>query len=158
VAKPTVYIETTVISYLTSRPSRNLIVAAHQLITVEWWRDVLPELTPYISIAIVDEISKGDPVMAAMRLDAVKDFPELEITSEVRSLAARYISKLQLPHRSITDATHLACASWYGVDYVATWNMAHIASAKVRAVLNNLNRARGVSVPVLCTPEELMEL
>lgn len=62
--KPTVYIETTIISYLTARPSRDLIVAGHQQITAEWWEDVRPKVDCFVSPFVIQEASRGDSEMA----------------------------------------------------------------------------------------------
>jgi len=66
--KPSVYIETTIISYLTSKPSRDLIIAAHQQITTEWWTDVRSQVECFVSPFLIDEASRGDAIYAQKRL------------------------------------------------------------------------------------------
>lgn len=155
---PTVYIETTVISYLTAQPTRDLIVAAHQQITREWWENVLSEMEPYVSAIVMDEISRGDPGAAADRLKNVSHFPLLEVIPEVHDLAEVYFSSIPIPEKARADSYHLALAAWHGMDYVATWNCTHLASGRVRRILEEINAGRGIRTPMICTPEELMEV
>jgi len=155
--KPTVYIETSVVSYLTAQVSRDLIVAAHQELTVEWWEQALPKLQPYVSPVVLEEIAKGDPGAAKKRMKAVSDFEVLEVVPEVRDLAERYFMAIDLPEKARADAYHLALAVWHGMDYLVTWNCTHIAGAKVKLIVQGVNARRGIESPIICTPEELME-
>ena len=98
--KPTVYIESTIISYLTARPSRDLIVAAHQQITVEWWEDVCPKVDAFISPFVNQEISRGDEKSAQKRIEAAKNLPVLEINDEIQKLAEKYFVMLEIPEKS----------------------------------------------------------
>ncbi len=156
--KPTVYIETTVISYLTSKPSRDLIVAAHQQITHEWWGKMLPSYQPYISPVVLEEISRGDAQEAEQRIQKVATFPLLEVSAEVNELAKYYSSKLSIPEKAIADLFHLALATWHGMDFLASWNCKHIVNGRVKQVLEKVNKLRGLDTPIICTPEELMEV
>ncbi len=156
--KPTVYIETSVISYYTSDPSRDLIIAAHQQITYEWWKDILPLVEPYISQAVIEEISRGDLIYSKKRLKSVKDFSILELLPNVNRIAQKYIKALQLPSSAEADAYHLAVAVYHGIDYIISWNCKHIASGRVRRILENLNSEMAIITPVICTPEELLEV
>jgi len=90
--KPTVYIETSVISYLTARQSRDLIVAAHQQIPRDWWETALPKYKAVISPTVLEEIAKGDSQAAQKRLDRVSSFTILELTREVRTIAEIFCS------------------------------------------------------------------
>ena len=156
--KPSVYIETSVVSYLTSRPSRDLVVAGHQQITREWWERILPIIRPVISEFVIDESSMGDSGSAALRLGSIDGFKVLEVNSEIETLAEKYFSAINIPERSRIDASHLAVAAWHGVDYVLSWNCKHIASARVQRILEDLNRELAIITPTVCTPEELMEV
>jgi predicted nucleic acid-binding protein len=155
--KPTVYIETSVISYVTSRPSHDVVIQAHQKLTHEWWQSALPKFDVYISAPIIDEISRGDQVAAEERLRLVETFPLLPGSQDIEILADAYHAALQLPERSKLDAVHLAYASWHGIDYLVTWNCAHLASARVRRMVSDWNAVNGIWTPVICTPEELLE-
>ncbi|MFQ5630244.1 MAG: type II toxin-antitoxin system VapC family toxin [bacterium] len=156
--KPTVYIESSIISYLTGKPSRDLIVAAHQQITVEWWDNVRPEVDCFVSPFVIQEISRGDEQAAAKRLDAVSDLPALELNLEIQKLAQKYFAALEIPEKAKLDASHLAVAVWHEMDYLLSWNCKHIVSARVKKVLDESNANLNIKTPVLCTPEELMEV
>ena len=157
-SKQSVYIETTVVSYLTARPSRDLIVAAHQQVTEEWWENTLPLLDPFVSPIVIEEASMGDEAAAKLRLEKIGGFPVLEITDEVRELAELYFERIPIPDKARGDAYHLAMATYHGMDFLVSWNFAHILSARVRAVIQDINTIRGISTPIICTPEELMEV
>jgi len=156
--KQTVYIETTVVSYLTARPGRDLIVAAHQQVTVEWWENALPKLEPFISPIVIEEVSRGDEYASTLRLEKIAEFPVLEITSEVRKLAELYFEKIPVPDKARGDAFHLAVATFHGMDFLVSWNFSHILNARVRSVIQEINTMREISTPIICTPEELMEV
>jgi len=156
--KPSVYIETTIISYLTAKPSRDLIIAAHQQITSDWWTDVRPQVDCYVSPFLIDEASRGDAIYAQKRLDEIVDFTVLEVNEEIEDLAQEYFAALQIPEKAKIDAFHLAVAAWHKMDYVLSWNCKHIASGRVQKTLQEINLRLGVHTPIVCTPEELMEV
>jgi predicted nucleic acid-binding protein len=155
--KPTVYIETSIISYLTARPSRDLIVAGHQQMTLDWWDNVRPQVDCFISPFVIEEASRGDQDAAQRRMAAITGFAVLEVNEEVRELAQKYFQAINLPDKAKLDAFHLATAVWYGMDYLLSWNCKHIASGRVRKILVEINDGLGIRTPVICTPEELME-
>jgi len=155
--KCSVYIETSVVSYFTARPSRDLVVAAHQQLTREWWESALPRLAPFSSAVVLEEAGRGDPQAARERLRVLANLPLLEVLPEVRDLADHYFSVLDIPEQARADAYHLAIATWHGMDYLVSWNCAHIVAARVRRVVHEINADRGIQTPVICTPEELME-
>lgn len=155
--RPKVYIETSIISYYTARPSRDLIVAGHQQITQEWWAHQLPLLDPHISAIVLEEIAEGDQEAAQTRLKAVDAFPSLAITPDVIQLAKSYFQALSLPGKARLDAIHLALGSQHGMDYLLSWNFTHIVGARPRAIVQAINYQMGIHTPVICTPEELLE-
>jgi predicted nucleic acid-binding protein len=152
--KPRVYLETTLPSYLTAWPSRDLVRAAHQQITREWWagRDSF-EL--YTSRLVLLECQAGDAEAAAARLSSLDGIPLLEQTSEVATLAQSLISEVPLPERAAADAIHIAIAAFHGLDYLLTWNCKHIANVTLRPRIEAVCRASGYEPPLICTPEEL---
>jgi predicted nucleic acid-binding protein len=156
--KPTVYVETSVISYLTAQVSRDLVVAAHQQVTAEWWEQALPKFEPFVSPVVLEEISRGDPDAAKRRMKAVGAFGVLDVSPEVRDLAEHYFAVIDLPERARADAYHLALAVWHGMDYLVTWNCTHIAGGKVKLIVQRVNAGRVLASPIICTPEELMEI
>jgi predicted nucleic acid-binding protein len=156
--KPSVYVETTVVSYLTARPSRDPLIANHQAITRKWWSAVLPSLDPFISQFVLTEILRGDAVASRERIAKVADFSVLQLSPEIRRLAQDYFVATGIPSKAEADAYHLAMASWHGMDYLVSWNLKHIVSARVRKIIEQLNERLGIRTPIICTPEELMEV
>jgi predicted nucleic acid-binding protein len=155
--KPTVYVETTVISYLVAKPSRDLITAAHQQITYAWWETALPLFDAFISPMVMEEITRGDTEAVRLRLESVSSFPLLEVLPEVRSLAEAYFSAVEIPEKARADSYHLALAAWHGMDYLVSWNCTHIVSGRVKRIVEEVNSTYGIRSPIICTPEELME-
>ena len=155
-SKPALYLESTIISYLAAHPSRDLIVAAHQQITHEWWGRARSRFSNYISQAVMDEISIGDPDAASRRLALVAGLPILALTEEVEFLAKEYLHKLGLPRGAELDVVHLACAVFFEVDYLLTWNCAHLANGLVIKRLQKVNATLGRPTPIIATPEELL--
>jgi len=151
-----VYLETTIPSYLTSRPSRDLIIAAHQQITREWWEKKGRSFQLYISQLVIDEAGEGDPVAARARLSVIQDLPLLDITPEVSVLASVILTSGRLPRNAATDAAHIAIAAVHGMDFLITWNCMHIANAAITKPLALTCREQGFECPVICTPEELL--
>ncbi len=147
--KPSVYMETSVINYLAAQVSRDLVVAAHQQITAEWWKRALPEFTVFVPTVVMEEIGRGDPQVAKRRAEAVSAFDVLEVTPEVRTLADRYFTPIDLPERARADAYHLALAAWHGMDYLVTWNCTHIASGKVKLIVQRVNASQSIASPVI---------
>jgi len=152
----TIYVETSIFSYLAGRPSRDLLVAARQQLTHMWWQRRRAAFDLYVSQLVLDEVRAGDPEVARRRVALVADLPLLDLTPEVAELAAALIERLRLPPRSAADAAHIAVAAYHGMDFLLTWNSAHIANAELRRKVEQVCRERGYSIPVLCTPDELM--
>lgn len=154
---PSVYLETSVISYLTGRPSRNLRVVAHQEITVDWWARRRTRFELYVSRLVIDEAAAGDAEAAARRLATLNDIPRLEMTESASILAANLVAEAAIPREAIEDALHVAVAAAHGMDYLLTWNCRHIANATMRNRIADVCAASGFEAPVICTPEELLE-
>ena len=153
---PRVYVETSVISYLAARPSRDLITAARQQLTHDWWRLRRPQFEVYISQLVLDEAAGGDPEAAARRATILARLPLLDITPAAVSLARGLLELAGLPPEAGADALHIATAACHGMDYLLTWNSTHIANAELRPRIERACRAQGYEAPVLCTPDELM--
>ena len=154
--KSRLYLETTIPSYLTSRPSRDLIIAGHQQITRDWWEKQGTTFQFYISQLVIDEASAGDPVAARERLRVLQDLPLLDITPEVAELASDILASGKIPRKAATDAAHIAVAAVHAMDFLVTWNCVHIANAMNAKALGLICRGHGCECPVSCTPEELM--
>lgn len=154
--KRRVSIETTIPSYLTAWPSRDLVRAAHQQITQEWWA-TRGNYELYSSRLVVLECQAGDPKAAVERLAALNGIPLLEQTAEVAVLAEALLRDVPLPKKAAADAVHIATAAVNGIDYLLTWNCTHIANVTLRPQIETVCRAAGFEPPLICTPEELNE-
>lgn len=152
--KPRLYVETSIVSYLTALPSRDLVRAAHQQVTREWWV-TRARFDLYISQFVIDEASAGDESAAADRLAALRDATLLDTTPEAVSLARELIRMGDLPAKTVVDAFHIAIAAVQGMDYLLSWNCRHIANAMMRGRIEATCRSRGVEPPTICTPIEL---
>ena len=155
--KPKIYIETSIPSYLTAKPSSDVRVTANREVTLEWWEVRRSDFELYISEFVIVEISRGDPEAAKLRLEAITDISELEATEEVRVLGKALILEGPIPPKAEIDAYHIAIAAVNGMDYLLTWNCTHIANAVMRAKIEMVCRRYGYEPPVICTPQELME-
>lgn len=153
-----VYIETTIVSYLTAWRSPQLIMAAHQEATRQWWDDERQHFDLYVSEAVIEEVSAGDAEAAGRRLDAIKGIAELKITDEARDLAKALIEHGQLAQKATLDALHIAIATVNGMDFLITWNCRHIANATLQASMRTICQQSGYALPILCTPIELTEV
>ncbi|MBS0260763.1 MAG: type II toxin-antitoxin system VapC family toxin [Planctomycetes bacterium] len=152
--KPRVYIETTIPSYLTAWPSRDLLRAAQQQLTREWW-ERRTEFELFISPLVLIECQAGDPKAAAERLAAVTGLSLLDPTEDVAILAETLITSLAIPPRAAADAVHIATAAVHGMQYLLTWNCTHIANVTFRPRIEAACRAAGCEPPLICTPQEL---
>ena len=153
-----VYIETSIIGYLASRISSDLVTAANQQPTREWW-DAHRELFElFISEAVVAECAAGDPDAADERAAFLSDLPILEIDAECRELAKAIMQGVSLPHKAEVDALHIAVSAINGVDYLLTWNCKHIANPSLRRIIEAVLLAADITPPVICTPQELINV
>ena len=152
-----IYVETSVVGYLTSRLSRDLIVAGHQQITQEWWASRRDRFELFISQTVIEEVAAGDSEAAQQRLAVIEGLPLLEITEEAIALAKDLIRIGPLPEKAEVDALHIAVAVTNRVNYLLTWNCKHLANAALRTRIEYVCRLRGYEPVIICTPEELLE-
>jgi predicted nucleic acid-binding protein len=156
--KPTVYVETSVLSYYTARPARDVILRAHQEITGRWWKSAAQRFLLVVSEITILEAREGDPEAADKRLRAIAGWPVLALTKWCDEVGKRYLEESLLPECAVRDALHLAIASVHAVDYLVTRNCTHIANAMIRRNLAETNQALRIVTPIICTPEELREV
>ena len=155
--RPTLYVETSVVSYLTARPSRDLITAARQQLTRDWWADRRGEFELVVSPVVLDEAAVGDPAAAAARAAALVGVRVVKPPPEADALAEALMRDVPLPPKAATDAAHVAVAATAGAAYLLTWNFKHIANPVLRGRIADVCRAAGFPPPVVCTPEDLCE-
>lgn len=155
--KPKVYIETTVISYLTAQPARDVVIAGHQQSTRDWWRNATNRFELVASQLVLTEASAGDPEAARARLAALDSLTLLDATEEALELAQQLVNAGAVPAKAAEDAAHIAIAVVNGIEYLVTWNYRHIANAAIRSQIETVCRNAGFEPAIICTPEELME-
>ena len=155
--KPKVYVETTVVSYLAARPSRDVVIAAHQQVTRDWLEACVDRFELVASELVVQEASAGDPEAARERLDVLEAVTLLEASEEALTLARQLVQRGAVTKTSAEDALHIAIAATGGIDYLVTWNCRHIANAAMRSQIEETCRLAGYEPPIICTPEELLE-
>jgi len=153
--KPTAYLETSVLSYLAARPSRDVIVLAQQQLTADWWENQKDNYNLYVSTVVVEEASSGDTEAARKRVSLLTGVTVLAVDDESIKLAARLVEQKAIPPKAVQDALHIAVACIHRVEYLLTWNYKHIANATMRESINQICRAAGYEPPVICTPVEL---
>ena len=154
--KPKVYVESSVISYLTSRQSRDLIVRANQAITKDWWKTAPKRFELFVSAVVIKEIEAGDKNAAKARLEVADGLDLVDIQAEAIMMARAIVEKGALPKKAEEDALHIAIASYARHDFLVTWNCTHIANAEIRKAIEVVARIFNVSCPIICTPQELM--
>ena|SRR5438876_2228992 len=153
-----IYIETTIVSYLTCKPSRNVLRKSHEIITRRWWQSRRIDFDLFTSTFVINEASKGDSEAAAKRLKALAGVPLLPVTDQSIQLADRLARELKLPLRARADAAHIAVSAVHGIDFLLTWNCRHLANGELIDRIERSCAAEKVVAPRILTPELLMEL
>ncbi len=153
--KRKIYVETSVISYLTARPSKTIIGAAHQQITQAWW-ELRSNYELHVSQSVWQECAAGDPVAAQKRLAALEGISVLAVTQDMFDLAKSLIAQAIIPARAVEDALHIAVSTLHHVDFLLTWNCRHIANPVIQEKIAVYLEQHGLFLPIICTPEELL--
>jgi hypothetical protein len=153
---PTAYIETTIPSYYVARSARDIVQITRQSATRRWWDNGCSGFDLFTSQEVLDEAGRGDPEAATKRLAMLAEIPVLELNSEVERLARKLIGAGLVPATVASDAVHIATASVHRVDFLVTWNFKHIVNPLIRQRLRQEVALIGYVLPVLCTPEELL--
>lgn len=156
VPNPSVYIETSIVSYLTAWPSKDAVRQGHQEITHRWWNDRRPDFALYTSQFVLDEAADGDPTAGAERLAILRTIQPVAIGPRAVPLAAQFLADGALPAKARLDALHLATATVNGLQYLLTWNCRHLANATMRPMIERTCRSAGFGPPIICTPLELL--
>lgn len=153
----TVYIETSIVSYLRQRPSSQVIMAARQLLTRQWWDEERTKYELVTSQYVIDEASAGDPMLAAERLQSLDGIPLLPLDSQIDGIANEIVSRAILPPKASFDALHIAAAAHHQVQYLLTWNCKHIANARILPRIHEVLTELGCPIPIICTPAEMVD-
>jgi hypothetical protein len=151
-----VYVETSVVSYYTARPSRDVVVAGHQQVTRDFWSRFERDFEPFVSAVVLAESGKGDPREADKRLEAVRSFRVIQITPEAEVLARQIIAGGGIPAEYPEDSLHVALAAVGGIDFLATWNFSHINNPFTRMMIRQIVENQGYVCPEIVSPDELL--
>ena len=154
---PRVYIETSIVSYLRQRPSGQVIAAARQLLTRRWWERERLNYELVTSQYVIDEAGDGYPLIARVRLDSLDGISQWQLVPEIDSIASDIMSRAILPPKAQVDALHIAAAAHHRIDYLLTWNCTHIANARILPRIHRVLAERNCFVPIICTPEEMLD-
>lgn len=152
---PRVYIETTVVSYLTARPTQSALQEARRQLTKQWWAKRRQWFAATVSPLVYAEAARGDAAAAMARLEAIRDLPMLSLDHRAQVLARALIAPGAIPAKATDDAAHIAICAVNSIPYLLTWNFKHIANAEIRLKLDYLCSVNGYKLPIICTPEEL---
>ena len=156
--KPRVYVETSVISYLTSRPSRDFLVVARQEFSRQWWELRFERFDAVISGMVTSEISRGDPGAALRRAQLCEGLESLIVDEKATALAQQLIQLKAIPEQEPEDATHIAVAALNNIQFIASWNFSHLVGPEAKFKLQTQLKDLGYPVPLLATPEDLLEV
>jgi len=157
--KQKLYIETSVVSYLAARSSRDLIIAARQQATAELWPKLHSSgFTGYVSTLVHQEAQQGDPEQAQKRIGAISSLIVLDIDQEAQALAEKILAVGAIPAEYPDDALHMAVAAVNGIDVLITWNFAHLNNPIARIKIRQIVEDNGYQCPEVCSPEELLEI
>ncbi len=153
-----IYLETSIIGYLASRTSSDLVTAGNQALTRDWWDNHRKHFELFVSEAVIAECGAGDPTAAEERGVFLTGLPILEITLECNALAAEIMKEASLPQKANVDAIHIAVAALNGIDYLLTWNSKHIANPSLRRIIEGVLSDANIEPPVICTPQEMINV
>ena len=152
----TLYIETSIVSYPRQRPSSQVVMAARQLLTHQWWNDERSKYELVTSQYVVDEVSAGDPTLAVERLESLDGIPLLPLDPAIAQIADEIMTRAILPPKARTDALHIAMVAHHRIQYLLTWNCRHIANATILPRIHKMLNDLSIPIPIICTPEEMV--
>lgn len=154
--KEKVYIETTIVSYYTGRPSRDIVIAGRQEVTRNTWKQIADRFERFISILVINEASRGNEEFIQKRLRALEGIPVLGITEEAEMLAEKLVIENAIAKGYPEDALHIALSTVNGIEYLLTWNFSHINNAQMKYRIIKVVENCGYICPNICTPDELI--
>jgi hypothetical protein len=154
--KPKVYIETSVLSYYTGRASRDVVLAGRQQSTQDFWLLLDQKLLPHISALVAKEAGRGDPDLAHKRLETIRSFPVLAITVEAEQLAQHIVNGRGVPPEYPEDALHIAVDAIGGMDFIVTWNFAHLNNPFTKMMIRQAVENAGYECPEIVSPDSFL--
>jgi hypothetical protein len=152
---PKVYLETSLVSYLTAWESGSVDVLAKQRSTREWWDSSQGRFEFFVSDVVLREARRGDGNAVQERLDLLESLPVLKPSPAAENLAVRLVLFSAIPKVAADDAAHVAIAAVNRMNYLLTWSFRHLNNASKRAHIAKVCAEAGFVAPEICTPEEL---
>jgi predicted nucleic acid-binding protein len=149
-----VYLDSTIPSHYCDKRTE---LQAFIIITQKWWTDEMPRYHTFTSEYTLAEISRGDYPNKDNLLELIADVPVLRVNDEIDDIAAIYMKEYVMPKGAAGDAFHLACASFYKLDYLLTWNCNHLANANKEKHISIINTKLGLYTPRIVTPLQLFK-
>lgn len=154
---PTVYVETSIVSYLRQRPNTHVVMAARQLLTHQWWYQERNNYDLVTSQFVLEEASEGDALLATERLQWLKNIPLLPLDPAIGAISREIMTRAILPQKAVVDSLHIAIAAYHQIQYLLTWNCKHIANARILPRIHGVLHDLGMFIPIICTPEEMVD-
>jgi hypothetical protein len=154
--RPKVYVETSVLSYLAARPSRDAVTAGRQVITQRWWESEREKYELVVSEAVEAECERGDEQLAARRRKLLEEVSLFPVDERILELAKLLVVPGAIPEKAGPDAVHIAAAVIEECEYLLTWNFRHIANVRIRREVERILASHGYTKTTICTPEELI--
>jgi hypothetical protein len=151
------YIETSIVSYLRQKPSAQVVTAARQLLTHQWWSNERTKFQLVASQFVIDEASAGDSILARDRLESLEGIPLLPLVDEIAVISDEIMSRAILPEKARTDSLHIATVAHHRIQYLLTWNCRHIANARILPRIHKTLTDLCIPIPVICTPNEMLD-
>ena len=153
-----VYIDSSVLSCLASRPARDLLTAARQIETIEWWTVQSPHFELFSSDVALNEAEQGSEDAANWRIEVLREMTILTLTREASALARALLAGGAVPEGAEDAAGHIAVATVHAIDYILTWNFAHMANTVCMPIISEVCEQQGFSSPIITTPRQLKEV
>ena len=154
--KPKVYLETSIISYLTAVSGTDVVAIARQEITRDWWSKHRRNYELYVSDVVEQEASLGNPFMSASRLETIRPLTKLATSERVIELAEYLVERKAVPEKASTDALHIAIATVEEMNFLLSWNFKHIVNAQMQGKIQQVCKREGYRPVTICTPESLV--
>ena len=155
--KQKIYIDTSVLSYLSSKPTKEPIARARQILSKKWWGNIEDFSQIFISVYTIEELEKGDKAAAQKRVSLIENLSILDSSTDIEKFAKIIFNELRIPEKSKLDAYHLSIAAIQSMDLVVSWNFKHMANAFIRKFYKSICHSEGIFAPEIVTPEELLE-
>jgi hypothetical protein len=153
---PKVYVETSVLSYLAARPSRDAVTAGRQMITKRWWETEREKYSLVISELVEAECERGDVGMVERRRELLTEVSLFPVNERMLGLARMLMVPGAIPRQAGPDAIHIAAAAVQDCEFLLTWNFRHIANVRMRRQVERILANHGYTKTTICTPEELI--